>query len=220
MKIFEVIHTPTLLIQQNCTKITNSGVQLFRGADKPPHDFEGIIRTDRFARDSTSLQVAMFDTIMEANGWPHRKSNTLSTSTNIEQAADFGTSIFQIYPYDDASYVYSTEYGDFLDPIRQVANTFLRKTNFAYDLDHWPDHIGAARIELNRQFEKGDMTVLNYIRENIKSVNDITRFIFTRNPVQMINAAAGEVLVCGSSYVAVFNKRNIDEPDSSEWIDD
>lgn len=165
-------------------------VRLFRGVKKVPFGYNdrggvvpfiGTIRTDRKPLHSSEEEHAVFDALMAAAGWPHRKSNTLSTTITRDQTRDYGNNTFRVMPFDGATYLYSTQHNDLMS----VPDSILA--------DWWDRHPNA---------EVSDCLplVLPELKETWQEWVDKLELKYTDNPETIIGAA-GEVLVHGTYYL-------------------
>ena len=183
MKINELETT----VEQSLSQVGHavaSKIKLYRGMRVVPFkdEFVKSIRQDRQAQASAPYEVRLFDLYCEVLGAPHRKSNTLSTSVSIHQAADFGITVFQILPFDGSTYLYSTTHRDFLD----LTMVLLKCWNEEHE----------------SIMEATDDEVRNFL-SNHRHLESIASLVFTKD-INETGNAKGEVLVHGSQYVAKF----------------
>lgn len=83
------------------------------------------IRQDRMPKDSSKLYVDLFNLYCEALGYPHRKQNTLSTSVKVSQAAGYGITVYSIFAFNDAQYLFSPIHYDFFDISEKIESAWL-----------------------------------------------------------------------------------------------
>lgn len=184
MRLFE-FDSPRDMIATNCSKIYNArnALTLYRGLTEDDEkatksQFVATIRKDRMPRDSNEFQQEIFDSYMELEGWEFRKANTLSVSNHKHIATAYGGHIFEIYPFDDAVYLYSPEIRDF------------------YDFPQW------AEDKLSILELKGfTLSIPEFIQKYLDEIRERFQFIRTDNPKDLIHAA-GEIVVFGTKYVA------------------
>lgn len=188
------------LIIQKCSIIMDSGTKLYRGRsttlNKP---FIGIIRADRIPRDSVASEAKIFDMFMEVLDWPFRKNNTLSTTNKVNQAISYAKDgdIFEVYPYNDAEYLFSHRNRDLLS----IPTTIL--TEFAQHETNDTGPTNWAFQQHTRQTVLSDpMPILNYMRENLDLLISATGITRTSNPSDT-QKSRGEVLIYGTKYVAM-----------------
>lgn len=171
-------------LEIHCTKATASRVELFRGGSIKGTSFIGNIRQDRTPLNSDAFDVQIFNTLMEANGWPHRKSNTLSTSVSLEDAYAYSLgknegnngATYRIFPDNGCVFVGSTRYDDFI---------------------HIPHTINRV---IEGEAYRGD--VIEYVRNNYQTLTQACG-LFGSASLDDMTHAEGEVLVHGSKFVGV-----------------
>jgi len=200
-----------------------SGVQLWRGMDTNYYESEvRAIRQNRRARDSTRLGVHIFDTYMSLKGLPFRKSNTLSVSLSQDQAAEYGSKVFQIYPFDGALYLQSDQVYDMVEIATKIRNDFFRlkgndlaqymnpNDTDARDLAD-PVQLDGYRLinSLNRLYHRdpsNDFGIAKHIEERLP-VYDALFKLQSHSDLSSIKPnhlhSVGEVLVLGTNYVAL-----------------
>lgn len=174
------------LIKKHCSKIYESGVELYHGFNRSntkQEQFIGTIRTDRKPLSSSLADVMVFDDIMELMGFPHRKANTFSLTKHKVQAGSYGI-LYRIFPFDDAQYLTSN--------LRDLIALPYYAKKAAYNmpfLDH-PDINDVSEIH-------------NWVEKN-KLIFEVERDLaITNNPKELIDFKFGEILLYGSKYIAI-----------------
>lgn len=201
------------ILQQNCSQAINSTVTLYRGlvpkTAKEGEHFIGTVRSDRQPRASTPESAAIFDKLMELNGWDFRKSNTLSVAQQIQIAARYG-SVYQVYPFDGAQYLGSTKYEDFISIPIKIRNLWHR----SYTPPHPPprDKITADALR------KNPINIIEFMEQNLEEITNAAG-LFVSNSLEDMQPAVGEILVLGTKYVAVDKRKHSDTiwHDESIW---
>jgi len=171
-------------LKNNCGKAFNSKVILYRGMHYDDELVLKQIRQDRSPLHSSKMQEIIFDTFTEACGFPHRKHNTVSFSNQIDLAKDFGN-VYQVWAFDDAQYLYSTEFPDFIGLASRIKVQF--------------DGVKSNKIHHNRIG-----ALKEYIVRFAPAFKEEWGFAVTTDPNEL-HKAASEILVFGSSYVAKFH---------------
>lgn len=185
-------------VEAQISEAKKSSVQIYRGALDMGTTLIRSIRQNRKPRNSPDWQVLVFDTLMDANQWPHRKSNTLSTSTDIEQASGFGT-LYKIYPFNGSSYIGSTEYKDFISIPAKINNIFYARTKL--------------HLQVSKDFLKDMMPIMAFIQDNHLELTEICGLVYS-NRLEDMKGSVGEILVHGDQYLAVNDNHNrIDKDD-------
>lgn len=191
MRLDEISQSLEEMIPIHCAKAVNAR-PLYRGT-LTPHEgaFLGKIRKNRTPLSSDELRVAIFNLICKLNKWPHRKANTLSLSTDWKQARFFGgNKYYRCFPFDDAQYLYSNVYEDFLNIADDILSRYARDTD---------DRSSSAA--LNKYFKDGDTEVIKYIKLNIRDITHMSGLKYTQDINEL--RTNGEVLVFGTKYIAV-----------------
>ena len=161
-----------------------SKVKLYRGMRVSPFkdEFVKSIRQDRVPQTSLPYEVRLFDLYCEVLGAPHRKANTLSTSVSVRQASEFGITVYQIFPFNDATYLYSTTHKDFIDLTMVLLKCWNEENNSIMDAT--------------------DDDIRNFITKR-RHLESVASLVFTKD-INETGNARGEVLVHGSQFAAKF----------------
>lgn len=183
MIISDLELSPESLIDKKCGLVKKSK-PLYRGTSRRPVPFLAHIRQDRIPLASPKGQIILFDNYMSFLGYPHRKSNTLSTTSNIRQTATFGPNCFRIYPFDGASYLWMAKFIDFMIIPHTILKCYWNSDSFDWDPD----------IKIVDDISKN----FAYLQPHIQKEINLN---FTTNPAD-INGN-GEVLVHGSQYIGM-----------------
>lgn len=171
------------IVESSCSNAffaQNKGIRLYRGLYRSSDQFIGTIRQDRRPRNSNYYGVKIFDTFMSVCGWPHRKSNTLSTAMDWTLADMYGES-YQIYPFDGASYLYSSHVRDFIKiPV------LIRKY---FGIESMADFFETG-VDMVSQMEQHKEELIE--ETGLQQTSDLST----------VDNAEGEILIYGSKYVA------------------
>lgn len=190
---------------KNCSTIVKSKTHLYRGTGTHTEPyFTANIRTDRVARNSRQYAVWGFDALMEALGYPHRKSNTLSTTTNRLQSASYtgkyegerlvsSGAIYQIFPVDGTQYLYSTYIRDFIRIGYAVTDAFLESLNSSFGVSRFVEH-----DKIQKFVEQHKEMFQQYVKEHKDEFS--FGLVVTNKPPSKVG---GEVLLYGPSYYAI-----------------
>lgn len=185
------------IIDTQCTDSFGTGSKpMFRGAYNRPNNFLGTIRTDRQLRDSGSDEGWLFDLYMQAHGWPHRKSNTLSVTTDKIQANMFGRT-YIIYPFNGSQYVGSTKITDFQKVPMRVNQALGAHLNLG-----WSDYSNLFLSSYDNPTE-----FINQMVPHLEAIDEHTGMFGTSNAIEATSKAVGEIIVFGSKYVALIDPR-------------
>lgn len=195
--------------QNSYKKATNSKVILYRGKDQfVGNRFEQKIRTDRKPLHSDPFSVSLFDCLMKSMNWKFRKSNTLSVSVDEEQAYEFGSSVYRIYPDDTSVYLYSSNYDDFISIPKLIINAYVIQVTKAPERGLGaPSFVGSKALEvfnsMKVSYEKdpnGKLPIYDFITKQNYKLADKAGLHITKN-IDDLKKAVGEVLVLGASYI-------------------
>lgn len=196
------LNTPfTDIVRENCSNAWNSNISLFRGMRVMPFKNEFIrdIRQDRMPRDSSQLYANLFNWYCEALGYPHRKQNTLSTSVKVQQAAGYGITVYQIFPFDNAQYLFSPIHYDFFDVSERIEAAWL--TWDGRDVWH-----GKTMSQVSEDYVRA------FINDNLEQLDAQIKLYCTPDINEV--KSNGEVLVYGTQYAALFRDH------LSDWTPD
>lgn len=172
---FDEIET---IVHAHCIASSKSFTTLYRGVSYAEQAFVGTIRKDRTVKDSSILEMFVFNEYMKFKDFPFRKSNTLSVTTKRDQATYYGKTICQIYPFDGSTYLYSEAISDFINFSRNII-TIFHITN------------GTSITELHELFA-----------EHQRFIDNMVKFQITTDPNDL-SKAKGEIIIIGDKYVAV-----------------
>ncbi len=202
MLITELNHSFYDIVGKECSLAYDSPISLFRGMRVMPFQREIVrdIRQDRMPKDSSQLYVNLFNFYCEALEYPHRKENTLSTSIDLRQAASYGITIYSIFPFDGAQYLYSPIHRDFFDVSERIEAAWL--TWEGRDVWH-----GQTMSQVSEEYLR------KFIDDNLEQLDAQIQLKITKNLDEI--KAGGEVLVYGTKYAGVFYDHL-----NSAWVPD
>lgn len=199
---------------EHCKLILQSRVELFRGVKyNKGWDFISDIRSDRKPKTSTTFEVEIFDKLCEANGWPHRKSNTLSVTSYSPQAKTYGDFRYKIYPFDGTSYLYSTDdllYSDFLSIpytiVRMYIDDVFAEELAKHDSMNYDWYRGKVKKEI-AESSAMKKEFFKWIHANAGLLSTKMSLKTTTNPIDL-KQTNGEILLHGAQYIGVmFDQR-------------
>ena len=201
MLINEVTDPQLLDYKNKISSALRSDVKLYRGTSNVsiPDVSLQAMRSDRLPRDSSRLAVFIFDSIMKANRWPFRKSNTTSVSISPKQAKLYGD-LLRVYPIDGTVFLYSTQVYDWLPSINRILVKIymsalkvypeLRPNGDMYNFDlllSHPDYINQWIVdnleEINSQLDlhvTTDINELQYAKGEILMWSAAKNFVAVR----------------------------------------
>lgn len=214
MRLFE-INTIEQQKQENCGLFLSSRIKLYRGTriDKG-WDFIGTIRDDRRAKTSTPFEVEIFDAYCEANGWPHRKANTLSVTSYSSQAKTYGDYRYEIFPFDGTQYLYSTDhmnFSDFLSIPYFIIKLYITEVHAEAIASHSEINRDWAYTKFKQELHDSPekkKELFNWIRNNTEMLNTKMGMHMSTDPMQLRGVTEGEILLYGAQYIGVlFDKR-------------
>lgn len=191
MRLFELEQPVEDLIKINCSDAVDSDVSLYRGMFRRDKTNPIAIRSDRKPKNSSKIEIKIFDYCMSKWGYPHRKSNTVSVTNKPRQTKAYGA-LQYVFPYDGSSYLYSTKYEDFLYFPEDITHGFWleNRPSTPWSFGHFHDPNMLPMFD----------GIFDYIDKHHQDFRD--RFTYTSDINELSNAA-GEILVHGSNYIAV-----------------
>jgi len=192
----------------NASHAASSNIRLYRGMKVVPfqEQFVRAVRQDRVLKNSSPHEGRLFDLYCQMLGFPHRKRNTLSTALTVTQAAWYGITVYQIFPYNNASYLFSTKHKDLLDlatEIDSVWSNAWHKGKFSqFDLPIWShQHDREQKAEIATAIsDEMWAQMLTLIKEELT----VKAPLSTTNDINQVAHGKGEVLVYVDQYVAKF----------------
>lgn len=181
------------IIDTQCSDAVGNGAKpMYRGAYNRPNNFLGTIRTDRRLRDSGSDEGWLFDLYMQAHGWPHLKSNTLSVTVSEDQARMFGQ-VYIVYPFNGSRYVGSTQITDFQKIPRRINQVMGAHLNLG-----WSEY-----SDLFLSSYDNPKAFIDKMIPHLPAIDEFLGMFETSNPIEATSKAKGEIIVYGTKYVAL-----------------
>ena len=205
MLISEVMDVP------GTSDASASSVVLYRGIGNMRKDPVGTskvqpIRTDRMLLHSSPLGGRVFDLIMEINGLPMRKANTVSVTQDIEQSSFYGGAC-RVYPMNGTQYLYSTKVADFI-----TLSSNLLKAAYKVAIKHKViEPVPGMYLSMDScstALQGHEDFVEKYVRAVGKKAFAVCDLRTTTN-IDDVKASIGEILLYGTpKYIAV----RVDDP--------
>lgn len=133
-------------IEKNCGEALKSIKEaqklIFRGQDDASHPvFVGYPRSDRVPKDSNLEAQKLLDTYLSTMGFKALRSNSIFTTSDMNQAGDFGD-LYAIFPKDGFNFTWSPTVSDLvLTSVSDVDDSSDDTEDLYYGYDEWVDDI-------------------------------------------------------------------------------